>query len=344
VAGIATDVRSLDPAAYAQAIRLQPEDCYGFLPLDHDDITPYLFLYRDRPEYEQARAGLPAPQRVKNYGPVRVEPTQTVEIDVAAVPGVAQGDFGGVLEAAQRMAEGSGAAGFGSSTGQPAATGPDPEKLARLDRLRASGAINEQEYMKLAADALGTMPGAGPPPGEPDAAGSGGRIVAHRMYPRLHRRASTRQLNYFLPRYREALGLRSDDVYGVLPRRTRWSVSGDYSTKEWDDFWIVYRDRPEYEQGRAAWAQEMDKGGGWPEVMVSPGVGEPRRLTHDQGGGLEVEKEGWPRHKLVMRETGTELGDSLRAKIEDWGYTPEDSLGFCPNYPNRSIYFAWRTP
>jgi len=340
VAGIATDVRSLDPAAYAQAVGLQPEDCYGFLPIDHDDVTPYLYLYRDRPEYEQAREGLAAPQRVRKYGPVRVEPTQAMEIDVS---GAEQGDLSEVLDEAQRMAEAHGAAGFGSSTAaQPGAAGPDPARLARLERLRSSGAITEQEYMRLAAEWQGPAP-TGESSNASGDAGAGGGIVAHRLYPRLHRRSSTRQLDHFLPRYRETLGLRSDDVYGVLPRRTRWSVSSDsHDTKEWDDFWIVYRDRPEYEQGREMWAREMDKGGGWPEVSVASGVGEPPRLTHDQGGGLEVEKERWPRHKLVMRETGTDLGESLREKIEGWGYGPEDSLGFCPNYPNRRIYFAWR--
>lgn len=181
MAGLAADARSLDPAAYVVAIGLQPEDCYGFLPIDHDDVTPYLFLYRDRPEYEQARSGLASPQRVRKHGPVRVEPAQEIEIDVSGDPGAAQGDLSQALAAAQQMAEEYGASGFGSSTGAPATpAGPDPDRLARLEKLRASGAIDEQEYMRLAAYALGPMPGAGPPAAAGDA-GARGRIIAHRM-------------------------------------------------------------------------------------------------------------------------------------------------------------------
>jgi hypothetical protein len=72
---------------------------------------------------------------------------------------------------------------------------------------------------------------------------------------------------------------------------------------------------------------------------------ESPRMTHDDGfGRLRIEKVGWPRRKLVMRETGTELGDSLRERIDEWGYPPEDSLGFCPTFTNRGIYFAWCEP
>ncbi len=59
-----------------------------------------------------------------------------------------------------------------------------------------------------------------------------------------------------MPGYRDALGLCPEDVYGVFPVQTRTSVSESNST-EWDDYWIVYRDRPEYEHG-------------------APGVGEAR--------------------------------------------------------------------
>jgi hypothetical protein len=136
-------------------------------------------------------------------------------------------------------------------------------------------------------------------------------------------------------------------VFGVLPRRTRWSGGGADASgnKEWDDFWIVYRDGPEYEQGRQEWAHEMHDKGGWPAVMISAGAGEPPR-THDDGGGkLEIEKDRWPRRGLVIRQKDAgDLGDSLGEKINKWGYEPEDSLGFCPNFANRSIYFAWRKP
>jgi hypothetical protein len=346
VTGIAADLRSLDPAVYAAAIGLAPDDCYGFLPIDHDEITPYLFLYRDREQYAQARAGLAAPQHVKNYfGLVRVEPTQQIEIDASSDPKAAQGDFSDVIAAVQQMADAYGDAGFGSSTGAPPTPArPDPERLARLEKLRASNAITEAEYLKLAGEALGpteqTAPP--PPPGRSSEGGSGPPIIAHRIYPGRWR-SSGRQLDYFLPRYRDALGLRSDDTYGVLPRGTTETL--ETGSNEWDDYWVVYRDRPEYAAGREEWARKMNKKGNWPEPMVYPGVGEAPSLTHDPGGAggkLRIEKQGWPRKALVKRETGDELGASMRDRLERWGYGPEDSFGLSPNYTNRSIYFAWR--
>jgi hypothetical protein len=346
MAEVVEDVRSFDPVSYVRAVGLQPEDCYGFLPIEHDDITPYLYLYRDRPEYEQRRATLPISQPVKGFGPIRIEPAQQVEMDMDRdLPGGAEGGLGEVIAAAQQLAE---AYGGGQTPSGPAAA-PDPELLGRLAKLRSSGAIDDQEYSRLLAEATNApaAPGPGPASGDPggaaeEAPAAAGAIVAQRLYPGMRMRSSTRQLNHFMPRYREALSLRSEDVYGVLPRTTRYSSSGDGSdTKEWDDFWIVYRDRPEYAQGREAWAEEMNKDGKWPDTVVSPGVGTAPGIAYD-GAKLKVEKDRWPRHTLVVRQRGEDLGDSLREKIGKWGYEPEDSLGFCPNFPNRSIYFAWR--
>jgi hypothetical protein len=56
----------------------------------------------------------------------------------------------------------------------------------------------------------------------------------------------------------------------------------------------------------------------------------------------EVEKDRWPREKVVMRKQGSDLGDALRKKIGVWGYEPEDSFGFCPDFDNSAIYFAFR--
>jgi hypothetical protein len=173
---------------------------------------------------------------------------------------------------------------------QGVAGGPDePEstRIERIEKLREIGAIDESEYEHLITAAKGGD--AGPTPGGaeatpvPEGAPS---IVAHRLYPGLRARSSTRQLDHFIPRYREQLGLCPEDVYGVYPRSTRTSSTDAGSFTEWNDFWIVYRDRPEYEPGRATWAADMNKKGNWPE--------------------------------------------------------PEDSLGFCPNFGNSSIYFAWR--
>jgi hypothetical protein len=78
-----SSVAEVLPTRRPAAIGLRPEDCYGFLPIDHDDVTPYLYLYRDRPEYEQARARLADPQRVQKYGPIRVGRV-SIEVRVAA--------------------------------------------------------------------------------------------------------------------------------------------------------------------------------------------------------------------------------------------------------------------
>ena len=66
VAGIVEDQRAVDPIAYIRALGLRPEDSYGFLPLDIHDASSFLFLYRDRPEYEQARVKLPGAESIKS--------------------------------------------------------------------------------------------------------------------------------------------------------------------------------------------------------------------------------------------------------------------------------------
>lgn len=60
------------------------------------------------------------------------------------------------------------------------------------------------------------------------------------------------------------------------------------------------------------------------------------------GAEVRVEKDGWPREKLVMCTKGADLGKALREKIERWGYAPEDSFGICPDFNSNSLFFAWR--
>jgi hypothetical protein len=180
--------------------------------------------------------------------------------------------------------------------------------------------------------------------------------VIQRLYPKLYKRSSSDQLDHFMPRYRDALGLCPEDVYGVFPRRTTTTSrsQGGTNTNVWDDYWIVYRDRPEYAAGRDAWANEMNEPGGmaekmfssmmqgtWPEPEVVPGVAPPGATAFD-GQRVEVKDERWPREKLVMRKKGADLGNALSEKIGGWGYQPEDSFGFCPDFNSNSIYFAWR--
>ena len=65
---IVEDMRSVEPLEYIRAVGLQPEDCYGFLPLDLDDeAVSYFFLYRDRPEYEEPRVKLPGPEIISRW-------------------------------------------------------------------------------------------------------------------------------------------------------------------------------------------------------------------------------------------------------------------------------------
>ena len=212
--------------------------------------------------------------------------------------------------------------------------------------------IRDREYQQLLQKQMATPAAppegltapaspASPPAGSPPEAGS---IVAQRIYPGMGRsiRASNRQLDKYLPDYRKELQLRPEDTYGVLPRVTRMSHSTDGDDDlEWDDFWIVYRDRPEYAQGREAWAAKMNKKGDWPDPVVLPGVSEPSAAPFDNTK-VKTEKDVWPRELLVMRKRSSDLGDAIRKKISKWGFEPEDSFGFTPSYANESIYFAWR--
>lgn len=81
------------------------------------------------------------------------------------------------------------------------------------------------------------------------------------MYPRLYKRSAAEQLDFFMPRYRDTLRLCAEDVYGVFPRRTRTTSrsQGGNNISVWEDYWVIYRDRPEYAAGRAAWAEEMTR-------------------------------------------------------------------------------------
>jgi hypothetical protein len=337
VPAVVEDMRSVDPLGYIRAVGLRPEDSYGFLPLDLHDVTPYFFLYRDRPEYAEKRTALPGAQSVGRFGPVEVMPTQSVEMDlhdVSQMPG------GGGLEEIVAQAEQMQQQWAGVAPGAPAPE-PDKDRIARVEKLKEMGAINEEEYARLLIEAGGT-PGDAPVSAPPGAPGNAPPLVMDRIYPGLHMRSSTRQLDDFLPGYRDALGLCPEDVYGVFPRSTRTSNSGDGGSEtEWDDFWIVYRERDEYAQGRASWAAKMNKKGNWPQAVVAPGVAEPGRAPFG-GEKVEVKKERWPREKLVMKKKGSDLGDALREKLGKWSYEPEDSYGFCPDFGGGKIYFAWR--
>jgi hypothetical protein len=339
-------MRAVDPIAYIRATGLRPEDSYGFLPVELGDASDFFFLYRDRPEYEEGRVKLPSAGAVSPFGdpfgvgdPFGGGSSRTAEYTQPVGP--MNDKISDVIAQAQQMQQ--------QWAGQGIAGGPDESeasRIERIDKLKEMGAINEQEHKEMVSQVKGGS--AGPEPGTAPAAKAATdapQIVLHRVYPGLRMRSSTRQLNHFMPDYRDALGLCSEDVYGVFPRETRTSPGGEQgaSTIEWDDFWIVYRDRDEYAQGRETWAKEMNKKGDWPEAEVFPGVAEPGKASFDKAK-VTVEKDRWPRAKMVMKKQGSDLGDALREKIGKWGYEPEDSLGFCPDFDNSGIYFAWRKP
>ena len=210
----------------------------------------------------------------------------------------------------------------------------------------------ESERQKALADAQAHMPAPLPVAASPANAPA---IVAHRLFPEPHVHNSSRQLDHFLKPYCQALGLCPEDVYGVFPRQIRSSARDGDNDMVWDDYWIVYRDRDEYAQGRQAWMESMNAklesgimgrlakrvSGDWPEAQTFPGVAEPAE-PGPRAAKVEVEKDRWPREKMVVRKRGVELGDALRKKIGGWGYRPEDSFGFCPDFDNGAIQFAWR--
>jgi putative oligomerization/nucleic acid binding protein len=334
-------VRSLNPVAYIRQLGLHPEDSYGFVPMKLSGGASLLYLYRDRPEYEKKRPSIAPPTEAMQYGPIDFLGTsEDVEF---APPSTPTGELGDIVAQAQELQKmyGGGQGAPLPAPGDPVPT-VDPERLARLAQLRASGAIDDEEYARLRAEEGvpdDVFAQSGPP--EPTTAG-GAQIVAHRIYPGLGRRSSTRQLDHFLPIYLKTVGLRPEDTYGVFPWQTQMSSASAANTNstEWDDYWIVYRDRPEYAAAREQYASDADGKGRWPPPLTGPGLGEAPPASVQ--GELEVEKERWPRKALVLKQTGTELADSLREKIANWGYEPEDSYGFCPNFPHSSIYFGWR--
>jgi hypothetical protein len=287
---LCADLRSMDPVSYITAIGLDPEDSYGFLPVEQSDGSALVYIYRDRARYAEVRAGLRAPQRSQVLGGlIEVDRPQDVEINLG---GVAPADMSVAIADALALAESLGA----SSVPQAA------------EPARASS--------------------------------SAAPIASHRVYPGLHTRSSLRQLNHFLPRYAEQVGIHAEDVFGIFPRGMHYFGGG--STREWQSMWLVYRDRPEYAQGRELWAAVMAKGGGWPAAEISPGS-ETRPEPASGPARVEVSRIGWPKRKLVARETAENVGPRLIEEIDEFGYGPEHAIGMCPDFDNRKIYFAWTT-
>ncbi|HEV2812415.1 MAG TPA: hypothetical protein VGW10_04105 [Solirubrobacteraceae bacterium] len=353
---IVEDMRAVDPVAYIRATGLRPEDSYGFLPIDVNEASSFFFLYRDRPEYAAARVGLPEATMVKDldFGGLEFGVGQGRQVDVDVPSEAPGGRAGDLIAQAQAMQQQYAA----MMPGAP--QDPEAARVQQLDQLRDSGVLDAATYD---AALYGVQGGhAGPNPGGVPAApapADAPPIAIHRLYPRLNKRSLGDQFGDFIAPYRDALGLCPEDVYGVFPRHTLTSSGGGEhggTATAWEDYWLVYRDRPQYADGRAAWAERMDEPAGWserligamkktrwPEAEIVPGVAGPGSTAFDEGDSVEVERDGWPRRALILREKGSDLGDELRERIDRRGYAPEDSFGLCPDFNSNGIYFAWRT-
>ena len=209
------DMRSVEPVAYIRATGLRPEDSYGFLPLDLSDFTSYFFLYRERPEYEKTRTALPGAESAGGFDPTGMSSNRSLDNSLEDLPAGMAGGLTDMIAQAQQMQQ--------QWAGQGVAGGPDEpptERIARLEKLKEMGAINESEYKDLVSEVQGGD--AGPSPGGAPAASAAKdapEIVVHRIYPGMRMRTSMKQLDGFMPAYRDALQLCPEDVYGPSTRR-----------------------------------------------------------------------------------------------------------------------------
>jgi hypothetical protein len=323
---VAADHRAVDPIAYIRAIGLAPQDSYGFVPLDLHDACSYGFIYRDRPEYAQARDALPPAERIGgvDFGlfDLGFGKGRAADVEVPAEgPSPRTAGFLGQVQALQQ---------------QYADLVPQPDPLQQLQALRDQGVLDEAEFAELAGQVQGGH--AGPSPGgvpAAPAAPDAPPIVVHRLYPRIDERSTQEQLAAYLPAYVQAVGLCPEDVYGVWPRRTRLAdrAGGVNDPSVWDDYWIIYRDRPEYAPGRDAYAAEMSESRGlfaslrrstWPEPEIVPGVAGP--AAGSPAAGIRVD----------------DANDVVEA-IARTGLAPEDSFGCCPDFNQRRMQLARRT-
>ena len=151
---IVEDMRAVDPVGYIRAVGLRPEDSYGFLPIDLNEGTSHFFLYRDRPEYEERRPSLPGAEQIKNFGAFEIDSSGSGTMEMDQLPEFMQNQLGDVIAQAQQAQQ--------QYAGQGIPGGPDepPEaRVARLDALKQSGAINQKEYDDLVSEIHGGSAG-----------------------------------------------------------------------------------------------------------------------------------------------------------------------------------------
>ena len=75
---------------------------------------------------------------------------------------------------------------------------------------------------------------------------------------------------------------------------------------------------------RETYAKERDEKGRWPDPVIAPGVGDPEGSSSGPGK-LKVEKDGWPRKALVMKQKYDDLANMDTAR-QPWGYKPDNLM------------------
>jgi hypothetical protein len=158
-------------------------------------------------------------------------------------------------------------------------------------------------------------------------------MAIDRLYPKLRPHGWSPPVDHFLGLYREVVGLRAADTWGLLPLGVIRSMEHH---ELWQAWYLVYRERPEYAQRRRAYAEEMGEPDEWPDAQVIPGAGDAGPLPPAEGGKIKVEEIGLqgisptadPEHGLP----GRVMEALVRA-----GSPPERCFAVRPDYRQRSV-------
>ena len=163
-------------------------------------------------------------------------------------------------------------------------------------------------------------------------------IVVDRLYPKIHTWSQTtwNPLDQYLSTYREAVGLRAADTYGVLPLRT--GDSSEDSTTIWLTFNVVYRERPEYAQRRPDYAAALRQKVGWPPAEVLPGDAAAPALPPDEGGRVTTEWERLGFHNPFTPRD--DMPQHVLEVIEKAGVPPERCYGVTPDNRHKALRLA----
>src|SRR4051794_634991 len=202
---IVQDMRAVDPIAYIRATGMRPEGSYGFLPIDVNEASSFFFLYRDRPEYAQARVGLPEATMVKDIdlGAVQFGVGQGRQVDVDVASEGLGGRAGDLIAQAKAMQEQYSAMMLPGGPPQDA----QAARMRSLEQLRDTGVLDQEGFDTLSYGVQGGHAGA-KPGGVPAAAAppDAPPIAIHRLYPRLNKRSVDDQFDAAIPGYRDRLG------------------------------------------------------------------------------------------------------------------------------------------